>query len=131
MINKEQGLTEEEKEKVLHFENYLLRSKKQEPYLSEENLKIVANYEKEMEFLKALKEKNPNQKEAIDRSQNITSAISIEEEKQIEEEKKYQESINKEQKLQTNAGFLNASVLIYITINLGLLIVGMMIFILK
>lgn len=125
LINKQQALTEEEKQKVTHFENYILRSKQQEPYITEENLEIVHNYEKEISFLESLKERNQNQTEAIKRSEKIIPIISYEVQKQqLQEEQQRKETMAKK-KQQTNAGYLNATILIYITINLGLMIAGL------
>ena len=123
LIHQNDTLKEEDQNKVLLFENYIKRSKENSPYISEENLNIIENYEKEITFLESLKEKNQNEKETIKRSHSILTTLSKEE--QIIKEKQKTEELNK--KRQTNSGYLNGVILIYITLNLALLIVGIMI----
>ncbi len=122
LIHQNDPLKEEDQNKVLLFENYIKRSKENSPYISEENLNIIENYEKEITFLESLKEKNQNEKETIKRSHSILTTLSKEE--QIIKEKQKTEELNK--KRQTNSGYLNGVILIYITLNLALLIVGIM-----
>ena len=81
IIHQEESLTNEEKEKINNFENYILRSKEYAPFLTKENLEIVQNYEKEISFLESLKERNQNQQEAIQRSKQLLSTLSLEEQK--------------------------------------------------
>ena len=131
LINKSTSLSEEELKKIINFENYIVRSKKHEPYLTEENIKIVQNYDKEIAFLKSLQEKNNNQQEALARSQKITPIIPIEEQKEIDLEKTRQQEQKLELKKQTRAGYMGGAMLIYLTLNLGLFIVAIIIKILK
>lgn len=125
IIHQEESLTNEEKEKINNFENYILRSKEYAPFLTKENLEIVQNYEKEISFLESLKERNQNQQEAIQRSKQLLSTLSLEEQNQKKQKEWQKREFQIQNKQQTSAGYLNATILIYITINLGLMIAGL------
>lgn len=127
LIHKESLLTDEEMKKATIFEDYIKRSMERVQYISMENLDIVENYEKEISSLKEKKEKNENEKLALKRGQEILLTKSFEEQKL--EERERQEILR--QKKAQSAGYLNGGILIYITINLGLMVAGLILIILK
>ncbi len=115
-------LTPLEETKVTEFESYIKFSKIYGPYISPGNQDIVNTYDREIKFLQGLQdtEKNPNIQERISVGETLMTIIPKDEQKRLENE----EQKNKEQalqlKLDKRAGYMNASILIFVICNLGL-----------
>ena len=102
-IHQDQELSDEAKQKVQNFENYILHSKEQEPYITPENQKIVDTYAREIAFLQEMQGRNQNQEATLQRSIPILNTLSFEEQKQIEEEKRRQQEQRQELRTQQSA----------------------------
>ncbi len=128
MINKEEyysliqkgNTTEEEKRKILKFEDYIKRAKKYQPFLNEsanENIERFDNfYQEAMNF--------PNLSNTL--QEGLTRYQENIEEKNILDLKKEQEKILEEQMTlkrtlrEKRAGYANGVALLFVVLNLGM-----------
>ena len=116
------SLSQEENNKIIEFERYVEKSKKYAPYLSAFNQEVVQTYVREILFLESLKEeeKNDNIKARIQVGERNQKIISLDDEKRQRVEEQRQKEQNLQLKLDKRAGYMNASILIFVICNLGL-----------
>ncbi len=121
-------LNEEEQEKILEFEKFITNAKKYEPYTNDYTKNIIRSYEHEIEFLKGLQEheKNENIKRTIQNGEQITSITSILDQRIQKKEEKEQQIYTLQKRKEKRAGYLNASILIFIVSNFGLFLAAIL-----
>ncbi len=114
--------TEEEKRQVLEFQEYLKLKREQNDYAPPISNEIERDYRHEMEYLKSLQEMNPNThyEEILKKDQEILNKPSKLEMRNIQMQKEEELSLKRTLSREKKAGFTNASILIFVVLNLGL-----------
>lgn len=127
LINQEEVLSEEETNKVIEFEDYIKDIKRYKEYTATPFTEEVSNgYDSQIAFLESLKEINANQSDALERSPKIISIESKLEERRKKEALKEENILKLTRTKQRRAGYTNASVIIFIVLNLGFLIAALL-----
>ena len=127
LINQEEVLNEEETNKIIEFENYIKDIKRYKEYTATPFTEEVINgYDSQIAFLESLKERNGNQSDALERSSKIIPIESKLEERRKKEELKEENILNLTRTKQRRAGYTNASVIIFVVLNLGFLIAALL-----
>lgn len=127
LINQENVLNEEENNKIIEFENYIKDIKRYKEYTDTPFTEEVSNgYDSQIAFLEGLKERNGNQNDALGRSTKIIPIESKLEERRKKEELKEENILKLTRTKQRRAGYTNASVIIFVVLNLGLLIAALL-----
>ena len=98
----------------------------QEEVLNEEETNKVIEFDSQIAFLESLKERNGNQSNALERSSKIISIESKLEERRKKEELKEENILKLTRTKQRRAGYTNASVIIFVVLNLGFLIAALL-----
>ena len=119
-INQPQPLNETEKENVKQQEEFIRNAIYYSKYTPPETQGIV-------EFLKSLKEMNPesfniNQQEALSRGENVLKTPTKDARKAREQE----QSLRLVRKQERRAGYMNATIIIFVVANFGLLIAALL-----
>lgn len=127
LINQEKVLKEEEKNKVIEFENYIKDIKRYKEYTPNPFTEEVSNgYDNQIAFLESLKERNVTQNDALDRSTKIIPIESKLEERRKKEELENEYVLKLTRSKQKRAGYTNASVIIFVVLNLGFLLAALL-----
>lgn len=114
--------TEEEQQKLLEFRNYLMESKKHQAMISDLNLEILQDCQRNLEYLNLQPEnmRNENMKDAIEFANQLKNIMSLDDVKKQKEQQEYEDILRLERRKNSQAGFLNGTILIFLTANLGL-----------
>ena len=127
LINQEEVLKEEEKNKIIEFENYIKDIKRYKEYTPIPFTEEVSNrYDNQIAFLESLKERNVNQNDTLNRSTKIIPIESKLEERRKKEELENENVLRLTRSKQKRAGYTNASVIIFVVLNLGFLIAALL-----
>lgn len=127
LINQEEVLKEEETNKVIEFENYIKDIKRYKEYTPNPFTEEVNNgYDNQIAFLESLKERNATQNDALDRSTKIIPIESKLEERRKKEELENENVLKLTRSKQKRAGYTNASVIIFVVLNLGFLLAALL-----
>ena len=126
-INQPQPLNETEKENVKHQEEFIRNAIYYSKCSPPETQGIVGDYKREIQFLKSLKEMNPesfniNQQEALSRGENVLKTPTKDARKAREQE----QSLRLVRKQERRAGYMNATIIIFVVANFGLLIAALL-----
>lgn len=127
LINQEEVLKEDETNKVIEFENYIKDIKRYKEYTPNPFAEEVNNgYDNQIAFLESLKERNATQNDALDRSTKIIPIESKLEERRKKEELENENVLKLTRSKQKRAGYTNASVIIFVVLNLGFLLAALL-----
>jgi len=126
LINKSTPLTLEEQQKVKWFEDYIKLKKYCDPYGPVASEKIENDYEHEMAFLNTLKERNQNQENALQNSATVNQTLSFDEVRKQALQKEEQLTLSRKLNQEKKAGYMNASIILFLVLNLGLFFAGML-----
>ena len=127
LINQEEVLKEDETNKVIEFENYIKDIKRYKEYTPNPFAEEVNNgYDNQIAFLESLKERNGNQSDALERSTKIIPIESKLEERRKKEELENENVLKLTRSKQKRAGYTNASVIIFVVLNLGFLLAALL-----
>lgn len=126
-LRKKQPLSEPEKAALKETNQFIQQAKLYEKYTSNITQEIVNDYGREIAFLNSLKDTNPNsltydQHEALRLGNEAFQSLSKEEQRAYESEL----SLRLTQKKNTHAGYMNATILIFVVLNFGFLIAALL-----
>ncbi len=115
----------EKLEEFLSYMNQIQAFKEFAPPISQEH---YASYEHEMEILNYLNSEQPNPyyEEQLQKFEKIAALPSLEEQKAKEQQRQEEYTLKLQKSKEKHAGFTNASILIFVTINLGLFLASLL-----
>ncbi len=122
LINKPTPLTPEEQKQVEEFENTLISIQENKEYAPDPAFRISQTYKEQIDFLNNVKSLNPNQQGALDRSASILELSSRKEQKK----EQGQRLVLKQEKQYQRAGYMNATILIFVVFNFAFLIAALL-----
>lgn len=126
-LNKKQPLSELEKEQLKETNEFIKNAKRYEKYTSDLTQEIVNDYGREIAFLNSLKDTNPTsltpeEQETLRLGNEAFQTLSREEQRAREDEL----TLRLTQKKNTHAGYMNATILIFVVLNFGFLIAALL-----
>lgn len=126
-LNKKQPLSELEKKQLKETNQFIKNAHYYEKYTSNITQEIVHDYGREIAFLNYLKDTNPNsltsdQQEAWQQGNEAFQTLSREEQRARADEL----ALKLTQKKNTHAGYMNATIVIFVVLNLGFFLAALL-----
>ena len=126
LINQEEPLDTSAENKLIEAEDFFMNAKTYTGYVPYTAEEASNQYEKQIAFLESLKERNVNQEKAVQRGHKIFSIIPKIEERRKKEELEKENVLRLTRSSQKRAGYTNASIIIFIVLNIGFLIAALL-----
>ena len=128
LINQENPLNASEESNVIEAEDFFKNAKKYTGYVPYTAEEASNQYEKQIAFLESLSanDRNENQEKAVQRGDKIFSIIPKIEERRKKEELESENVLKLTRSKQKRAGYTNASVIIFVVLNLGFLLAALL-----